>query len=367
MTGEQGGPGARIGVRRPASRRRARGSVARALGGLAALAALTGPVMAATPGASATKLPVPSASAPASALPPASEGPGLLPPPRRIAYTNAQVCGAVAAKGGFSYNTFISTNAGSYPIIVVAVAVALAESGCQYNVYLCDPSLARGYYPPVSCPAGTGSYDRGLWQINSYYHSDVSDACAFQVQCNAAAAFLISGKGRDWSPWVPYNNGAWASYISLAEQSVYGFSFLLQSHGDGTCLDADSRQPYDKGKIFQWTCSHSDKYQQWRLTGTVGNLPILQNVGTGTCLDADSRQPYDKGKIFQWRCRTTDPYQQWRFHGSGQLNVNGNANAVLRSQGTRTTCLDGDASARGDGAPIFQWLCTRNDIFQQWN
>jgi len=156
VTGEQGGPGARIGVRRPASRRRARGSVARALGGLAALAALTGPVMAATPGASATKLPVPSASAPASALPPASEGPGLLPPPRRIAYTNAQVCGAVAAKGGFSYNTFISTNAGSYPIIVVAVAVALAESGCQYNVYMCDPSLARGYYPPVSCPAGTG-------------------------------------------------------------------------------------------------------------------------------------------------------------------------------------------------------------------
>jgi len=97
VTGEQGGPGARIGVRRPASRRRARGSVARALGGLAALAALTGPVTAATPGASATKLPVPLASAPASALPPASasppasEGPGLLPPPRSIAYTSAQV------------------------------------------------------------------------------------------------------------------------------------------------------------------------------------------------------------------------------------------------------------------------------------
>ena len=222
-------------------------------------------------------------------LAPASEGPGLLPPPRSIAYTNAQVCGAVAAKGGFSYNTYISTNAGSYPVIVVAVAVALAESGCQYNVYLCDPSLVHGYYPPVSCPAGTGSYDRGLWQINSYYHSEVSDACAFQVQCNTAAAFLISDKGRNWSAWAPYNSGAWASYISLAEQSVYGFSFQLQNHGDGTCLDADSRQPYDKGKIFQWTCRHSDRYQQWKLIGTAGNLPILQNVGTGTCLDADSR------------------------------------------------------------------------------
>jgi hypothetical protein len=321
VTGDQGGPDARIGVRRAPSRDWARRSVARILGGLAALTALTGLVMAATPGASAAKPPVPSASAPApaSAAAPASEGPGLLPAPHSIAYTNAQVCGAVAAKGGFPYNTYINTNAGSYPIIVVAVAVALAESGCQYNIYLCNPSLAQGYYPPVSCPAGTGSYDRGLWQINSYYHSEVSDACAFQVQCNTAAAFLLSSKGRNWTAWAPYNSGAWASYISLAERSVYGFSFQLQNHG------------------------------------------------TGTCLDADSRQPYDKGKIFQWRCRTTDPYQQWRFRGGGQLNVNGNANAILHSQGTRTTCLDGDSSAKGNRAPIFQWRCNRNDIFQQWN
>ena len=361
MTGGQGGPGAGIGVRRPAPRDWARRSVGRTLGGLAALSALTGLAITATPSASAAKPPVPSASAPAS------EGPGLLPRPRSIAYTNAQVCGAVAAKGGFSYNTDISTNAGSYPIIVVAVAVALAESGCQYNIYLCNPSLAQGYYPPVSCPAGTGSYDRGLWQINSYYHGDVSDACAFQVQCNAAAAFIISSKGRNWSAWTPYNSGAWASYISLAEQSVYGFSFLLQSHGDGTCLDADSRQPYDRGKIFQWTCRHSDKYQQWKLVGTTGNLPILQNVGTGTCLDASSAQIYNGGAIFQWRCRTTDRFQQWWFHGSGQLNVNGNANAVLHSRGTRTTCLDADSSVRGNRAPIFQWRCNRNDFFQQWN
>ena len=64
---------------------------------------------------------------------------------------------------------------------------------------------------------------------------------------------------------------------------------------------------------------------------------------------------------------TTDPFQQWRFHGSGQLNVNGNANAVLHSQGTRATCLAGDSAASGNRAPIVQWLCNRNDIFQQWN
>ena len=313
MIGGQGGPDAGIGVRCSAARDWARRSAGRTVGGLAALTVLAGLVITATPGTAAAKPPVPSASAPAlaSAVAPASQGPGLLPPPRSIAYTNAQVCGAVAAKGGFSYHTDIRTNAGSHPIIVVAVAVALAESGCQYHVYLCNPSLAQGYYPPVSCPAGTGSYDRGLWQINSHYHSEVSDACAFQVQCNTAAAFLLSSKGRNWSAWVPYNSGAWASYISLAEQAVYGVSFQLRNRGDGTCLDADSRQPYDKGKIFQWRCRHSDKYQQWKLIGTAGNLPILRNAGTGTCLDADSRQPHDKGKIFQSRCNRNDIFQQW--------------------------------------------------------
>jgi len=256
----------------------------RALGGLTALLALACLVMAATPGAFASKHLTPSASAPALVCP------GIRPVPRSIALSNAQVCGAVAAKAGFSYHSYISTNAGSYPVIVVAVAVALAESGCQWNIYLCNPSLAYGYYPPVSCPNGTASYDRGLWQINSYYHNEVSDSCAFQVQCNTAAAFNISKKGHNWSAWPSYNSGAWANYISISKQAVYGFSFQLENHGDGTCLDADSAQPYDRGTIFQWACNASDNYQRWKVVGTVGHLPILQNVGTGTCLDADSAQ-----------------------------------------------------------------------------
>ena len=333
----------------------------RALGGAMALLTLACIVMSATPGAFASKHPTPSSSAPASV------GQGLRPAPRSIAVPNAQVCAAVAAKAGFSYNTYINTNAGSYPIIVVAVAVALAESGCQWNIYLCNPSLAYGYYPPVSCPYGTTSYDRGLWQINSFYHNEASDSCAFQVQCNTAVAFNISNKGRNWSAWLSYSSGAWANYISIAKQAVYGFSFQLENRGDGTCLDADSSQPHNRGTIFQRACKASDNYQRWKVVGTVGHLPILQNVGTGTCLDADSSQIYDRGKIFQWHCRTTDPYQQWWFYGSGRLNANGNADAGMHSHGTRTTCLDGDGSSSGNGAPIFQWKCNQSDIYQQWN
>jgi Lysozyme like domain len=242
----------------------------RAGGGLTALLTLACMVMGATPGAFASKQPTPSASAPGSV------GPGVRPAPRSMAVSNAQVCGAVAAKAGFSYHNYISTNAGSYPVIVVAVAVALAESGCQWNIYLCNPSLAYGYYPPVSCPHGTASYDRGLWQINSYYHNEVSDSCAFQVQCNTAAAFNISKKGHNWSAWPSYTSGAWANYISIAKQAVYGFSFQLENHGDGTCLDASSAQAHDRGTIFQWACNASDNYQRWKVVGTVGHLPFCR-------------------------------------------------------------------------------------------
>src|SRR5262249_53868072 len=114
--------------RREAERGMTVNRATRALGGLPRLLTFACMVMAATPVAFASKHPKPSASAPASV------GPGVRPAPRSIALSNAQVCGAVAAKGGFSYNNYISTNAGSYPVIVVAVAVALAESGCQWNV-----------------------------------------------------------------------------------------------------------------------------------------------------------------------------------------------------------------------------------------
>src|SRR5581483_4891828 len=199
----------------------------------------------------------------------------------------AQTCGAVAAKAGFSYNNTISTNKGTYPVIVVAVAVALAESSCRSNVYLCDPGLQVGFYPPVSCPAGTTSYDRGMWQINST-HTNVSDACAFQAQCNGDAAFSLSGGGYHWDIWSTYSSGAWGSYISTAEGAIYGYTITLRDNGSGTCLDADSTDVRNGGKIFQWACNSSDKYQQWQAVGVIGNNPILKNVGTGTCLDADS-------------------------------------------------------------------------------
>jgi hypothetical protein len=299
----------------------------------------------------------------ATSLKPASLGPGLGKPVRDDQLSEAYVCAKVAAKAGLSYTNYINTNnGGSYPVIVVAVAIGLAESSC-------NPSAS--YTNPDGC------VDRGLWQIDNCAWPNVSNACAYQVQCNADAAFNISDGGYDWCPWSTYSPegpgdcdaeaGPYTSYLSLAESAVYGFDFQLENQGDGTCLDADSASTGNGGKIFQWTCNSSDAYQQWYVEGSLGQNPVLKNAGSGTCLDLDGGDIGNGAPIFQWNCDTGGSFEQWWWYGSGDLNTNGNADAGMHVDGTSKTCLDADGSAKGNGAPIFQWGCDQSDSFQQWN
>ena len=89
---------------------------------------------------------------------------------------------------------------GSHSTCPTAVAVAYAESSLD--------CAATGYNP--------SSYDRGLWQINSYWHSEVSDSCAYSCSCCATAAYDISSHGSNWTPWSTYNSGAYKNYMSKA-------------------------------------------------------------------------------------------------------------------------------------------------------
>jgi hypothetical protein len=76
----------------------------------------------------------------------------------------------------------------------IAAAVAMAESGGR--------SSAENHNT-------NGSIDRGLWQINSI-HGALS---TFDVRGNAKAAVSISGNGRNWSPWVTYQTGAYRQFL----------------------------------------------------------------------------------------------------------------------------------------------------------
>ncbi len=59
---------------------------------------------------------------------------------------------------------------------------------------------------PVKCPAGTVSYDRGLWQLNTA-STKLSDKCAFNAGCNAEKAYLFSQRGTDFTPLVVLRPG----------------------------------------------------------------------------------------------------------------------------------------------------------------
>ncbi|WP_225850221.1 carbohydrate-binding protein [Streptomyces sp. HPF1205] len=89
--------------------------------------------------------------------------------------------------------------------LVVSVAVALAESSGWTRAVLVDPDCSR---------------DRGLWQINSYWHAEVSDAQAFDPDSAARAAYRISSSGTDWTPWTTYLSGAYRTHMAAAQQAV---------------------------------------------------------------------------------------------------------------------------------------------------
>jgi hypothetical protein len=97
--------------------------------------------------------------------------------------------------------------------IDIAVAVAFAESRFDTNALLVNKENV-GLHPGDK---GYGSHDRGLWQINDFWHPEVTDGQAFDAEANAAAAFRISRGGTNWSPWSTFNSGAFKTYMPLAQ------------------------------------------------------------------------------------------------------------------------------------------------------
>jgi peptidoglycan hydrolase-like protein with peptidoglycan-binding domain len=91
--------------------------------------------------------------------------------------------------------------------LVLAIAVALAESGGRTHVV-----NTAGNHPP--------SRDRGLWQINDYWHPEVSDAQAFDPQACAAATWRISSHGASWTQWSAYNSGSYKQFLTRAHRAA---------------------------------------------------------------------------------------------------------------------------------------------------
>jgi hypothetical protein len=93
-----------------------------------------------------------------------------------------------------------------------------------------------------------------MWQINNYWHPEVSDSCAYDSKCNARAAKKISSGGSNWTPWATYNGGAYKSHLSSAREAC------------GEMRDADTTdvggEPSSCKKKLMQLCGHcgTDKH-----------------------------------------------------------------------------------------------------------
>lgn len=94
--------------------------------------------------------------------------------------------------------------------LVVGVAVMLGESGC-------DPKARSTNPPSYDCPAG--SVDRGAWQINDCYHSEVTDECAYNLKCSSEAAYGI-WEDYGFSQWTVYRLRLFKSHLNEARKAV---------------------------------------------------------------------------------------------------------------------------------------------------
>lgn len=129
-------------------------------------------------------------------------GGGAIPPEFAIAEVlPKRKCAKAGLKAGWTEHD-----------LVIATAIALAESGC-------DPKAVGTNPPSTSCP--NGSRDRGVWQINDCYHPTVTDECAFNRICNAEAAYAIwEAWGDSFGPWTTYNTRSFRYYLTEARHAV---------------------------------------------------------------------------------------------------------------------------------------------------
>lgn len=96
--------------------------------------------------------------------------------------------------------------------LVNAIAIGWAESS-----FIPDNVNTTGNYP-------VGSRDRGIWQINSAAHPEVSDSCAFDPVCAAGQTYRISNGGTNWSPWTTYGGTRYNEYLPTARTAAANVS-----------------------------------------------------------------------------------------------------------------------------------------------
>lgn len=90
--------------------------------------------------------------------------------------------------------------------LIVAVAVAGAESGWVADI--------------IGGPNDNGTYDYGLWQINTIHEELLAGGDWKDPGYNAYMAYEIWSDAAGWTPWVTWQTGAYEAYLDRAAAAV---------------------------------------------------------------------------------------------------------------------------------------------------
>lgn len=116
----------------------------------------------------------------------------------------------------------------------VGAAVALAESGG-------DPGAVGD--------AGTSF---GLWQIHLSAHPEVTQPCALDPHCAAAAVVRISNGGADWTPWTAFRSGAYRAFQAADVAWKITLRFGETGPFGGTEVGTDVGVPQGTAVLTPW-------------------------------------------------------------------------------------------------------------------
>jgi hypothetical protein len=229
--------------------------------------------------------------------------PGLGPRTSAQVGAAARTCVQYAARAGWANNGYFGGD------LVTAAAICVAESAGNPALIVCDPGGQKGNYPGFSCPGGTTSEDRGLWQLNNnsaIVPNPASDQCAFNPVCNADYAYSGaksnhgSLRGLDFAPWASYDQGIYTQFIDPVQAVVTNLRMgTVTSALLGECLVPVKSAV--NSKVVIANCGDGSPLQLWSVRG--GKLRSGSScaaIGLAGRTPGVVLRPCGPGKLQQW-------------------------------------------------------------------
>ncbi|HZM76355.1 MAG TPA: hypothetical protein VFC19_11540 [Candidatus Limnocylindrales bacterium] len=214
--------------------------------------------------------------------------------------TPSDLCARVTHAASFSGESLVN-----------AIAVALAESGCNpLASHVNNFNSFNSFLDGVGVAVCTSSVDRGLFQINTCAHPDVSNECAYDAQCNADVAYNISARGTDWSAWAVYRTGAYRTYLDEARAAVERLNIDYQPRCRPVTGDWDGNGSVTMGLA----CIQDGTLElRWSLinTNSGGSPSIIGHYGSRRCVPVTGDWDGDRRTSIGVACRTADGRISW--------------------------------------------------------